>query len=196
MYTECTIFTTNCKTNRFEIRCVVKSKVAIIYMISGLNSIFQNAGISCKTWSSVRGNYSHNAIIAMNIKYTMNDITDMSGCLPMHYHSSVVFNTALMVSDVNTQLPVHTVGCASLTSEVEEVPIWKGIPKSFSKICRSWSIISHPGAPLQEVTRKANHLMCTVPNTPYRYEHATVDTTRGDRSGPRTQETGKERGRE
>ena len=125
--------------------------------------------ISCKTWSSVRGNYSHNAIIAMNIKYTINDVTDVSGCQPMHYHSSVVFNTAFMVSDVNTQLPVHTVRHASLTSEVEEVPIWKGIPKSSSNICKSSSIISHPGAPLQEVTWEANHLMHTVTNTPFRY---------------------------
>ena len=44
----------------------------------------------------------------------------------------------------------HTSGCSSLTeSEGEDVPIWRGILKSSSSICRSSSFISRPGAPLQ-----------------------------------------------
>jgi len=104
-------------------------------------------------------------IIAMNIiTFTMNDVSD---CQPMHYHLSVVVNTVFMVSEVNTHL---LVGHACLSaSEIEEVPIWKGIPKSSSNICRSSSIISRPGTPLQEVTREANQLVCNVANAPYRY---------------------------
>ena len=40
--------------------------------------------------------------------------------------------------------------CSSLTeSEGEDVPIWRGMLKSSSSICRSSSFISRPGAPLQ-----------------------------------------------